>query len=157
MSGFSEFMFKHNIPATAAAFSIGGASAEMAKCLAHTILLPLVYYVFGFVWKTPKMEIEFLPFAESFVSWTCVLVTSYVLMELLFARGIIGASTIVMDRAEKKKLDEARDKASRPLKQAKEVIQRLAQVQGVQENAPSLYTYDETKANDVARVFAKAE
>lgn len=157
ISGFSEFMFKHNIPATAAAFSIGGASAEMAKCLTHTIVIPIVYTILGIVWRTPKLKIQFRPFAESFVTWICVLVTSYILMELLFARAIIGASTIVLDHADKKKLDKARVIASQPLKDAKEAIQRLANVPGTQANAPSLYTYDTspTAAHDATRVFAQ--
>ena len=123
---FSEFMFVHKIPSTAAAFSIGGASAEMAKIMARDMILPIVYACVGAVYplaNAPRFQTR--EFVGSVVTWVCVLVTSYVLMEMVFARGVLGASTVVMDADQKASLSKARDKAAEPLKQAKRAVEDL--------------------------------
>lgn len=142
-SGFAEFMFKHKIPATAAAFSIGGASAEMAKCLSHTILVPTLYASLSrFIEFKNPAQFAIKPFAESFISWVCVLVTSYVLMELLFARTILGASTTVMSANDRAELKAAIRDGIDPIKKATDTVKRLmspASVSGVTSHVTSLY------------------
>jgi large-conductance mechanosensitive channel len=136
---FSEFMFVHNIPSTAAAFSIGGASAEMAKIMARDMILPIVYACVGALYpiaNAPKFQTR--EFLGSVVTWVCVLVTSYVLMEMVFARGVLGASTVVMNAEQKKKLYQAREKAAEPMKEAKRAVQDLV---GGLTGAPSSTDY----------------
>ena len=123
---FSAFMFKHKIPATAASFSIGSASAEMAKSMAHGLVLPLVFSAVGLVHplkNTPKFEI--MAFANSIVVWMCVLVTSYLLMEYLFARGVIGVSTVVLDKEEEETINKARKQAGEPIRRAREAVKHV--------------------------------
>lgn len=131
LNGFAEFMFKHKIPATAAAFSIGGASAEMAKTMSTDLVLPVFYrlvYIFYPRIKVPKFQA--LPFFNAMISWACVLFTSYVLMEIVFARGVIGASTVVLDKKEEAELSRARNMVIEPLQQAKRAVQEMVGLVG---------------------------
>ena len=48
--------------------------------------------------------------------------TSYVLMEFVFARGMIGVSTAVLDSNDKKTMDKAREEAVKPIEQAKQAV-----------------------------------
>lgn len=125
-ANFSHFMYKHSIPSTAAAFSIGGASAEMAKTMANDIVLPLVYGMLS-AWKpvkqAPRFQIK--PFLHTLVVWVCVLVTSYLLMEFVFARGVIGVSTVVMSNKDKEELNKARAEAGKPLEKAKSIVRDM--------------------------------
>lgn len=123
---FSQFMFKHSIPATAASFSIGTASADMAKTMAADLVLPILFAIVGLVHPAknpPKFRI--LPFANSVVVWLCVLVTSYVLMEYVFARGMVGVSTVVLNNDDKKTLSKAREEAAKPLEKAKRAVKSV--------------------------------
>ena len=52
----------------------------------------------------------------------CVLFTTYILMEFVFARGMIGVSTVVLDGKEQETLNAARAKAAKPIQQAKQVV-----------------------------------
>ena len=123
---FSAFMFKHKIPATAASFSIGAASADMAKTMAQDLVMPLLYGLAALVipvQNAPKFQIA--AFANSIVVWLCVLVTSFVLMEYLFARGVIGMSTVVLDKQDKASISKAREQAAEPLRKAREAVQNV--------------------------------
>lgn len=125
-SDFKTFMFKHKIPATAAAFSVGGASAEMAKTMSQDIVLPLVIYIIRLVYpRLQSQQIKWVPFIGSVVSWACVLVTSYVLMELVFSRTMLGASLVVLDRKEEDEFQKAKDVAKEPIEQASKAIKKL--------------------------------
>ena len=122
-SNFSNFMFKHSIPSTAASFAIGTASATMATTMASDLVIPVLYMVvsiFKAVPKAPKFQL--MPFGNSIVVWLCVLMTSYVLMEFVFARGMIGVSTAVLDSNDKKTMDKAREEAVKPIEQAKQAV-----------------------------------
>lgn len=123
---FSAFMFKHKIPATAASFSIGAASADMAKTMAQDLVMPLLYGVAALVipvQNAPKFRIS--AFANSIVVWLCVLVTSFVLMEYLFARGVIGMSTVVLDKQDKASISKAREQAAEPMRKARAAVQNV--------------------------------
>jgi large-conductance mechanosensitive channel len=120
---FSQFMFKHSIPATAASFAIGSASATMAKTMASDMVIPLLYILVNVFYTVPKApSFKMLPFGNSLIEWLCVLVTSYVLMEYVFARGMIGVSTVVLDSNDKKTMTKAREEAAKPIEQAKKVV-----------------------------------
>ena len=125
-SCFSAFMWKHKIPATAASFSIGAASADMAKTMAQDMVMPLLYGVAALVipvHDAPKFRVG--AFANSIVVWLCVLVTSFLLMEYLFARGVIGISTVVLDKQDKKSISRAREHAAAPIRKAREAVQSV--------------------------------
>ena len=68
----------------------------------------------------PKFRL--MPFANSVVVWLCVLFTTYILMEFVFARGMIGVSTVVLDGKEQETLNAARAKAAKPIQKAKQVV-----------------------------------
>lgn len=120
---FSSFMFKHSIPATAASFSIGAASADMAKMMASDLVMPVIFAVVGLVRSVPDApKFRVMPFANSVVVWLCVLLTSYVLMEYVFARGMIGVSTVVLDKNDKQTLSRARKEAAKPIEKAKKAV-----------------------------------
>lgn len=120
---FSRFMFKHSIPATAASFSIGTASADMAKTMASDLVMPVIFATVGLVRSVPDApKFKIMPFANSMVVWLCVLLTSYVLMEYVFARGMIGVSTVVLDKTDKQTLDQARKEAAKPIEKAKKAV-----------------------------------
>ena len=143
---FSQFMFKHKIPATAASFSIGSASAEMAKTMASDMVLPVIFGVIGLVHpvsKAPKFQLG--PFANSVVVWLCVVMTSYLLMEYVFARCMIGITTTVLDKDDKKILCKAREEAVKPLKKAKRAVQSV--VDGIS-GAPGATEYATVSASD---------
>ena len=137
VSAFAQFMFKHKIPATAAAFSIGGASAEMAKIMTNDLVLPIVYSCVALLgWpgvKVPTMQ--FLPFFNALIMWVCVLVTSFFLMEILFSRGVLGASSVVLDTKEKAELSKAQDVAKQPIKNAAQAVKDMV---GMVSGAPTL-------------------
>jgi len=122
-ANFSNFMFKHSIPATAASFAIGSASATMATTMASDIVIPILCAIVGF-FRMRKIGPKFrlMPFANSVVVWLCVLFTTYILMEFVFARGMIGVSTVVLDGKEQETLNAARAKAAKPIQQAKQVV-----------------------------------
>jgi large-conductance mechanosensitive channel len=121
--GFKTFMFKHKIPATAAAFSVGGASAEMAKTMSTDIILPVVLYVAHLANPSVvRQPLKIWPFFGTVVSWACVLVTSYILMELVFSRAVLGASLVVMDKKEEHDYEKAQDVTKEPMKQASRAI-----------------------------------
>jgi large-conductance mechanosensitive channel len=145
--GFKTFMFKHKIPATAAAFSIGGASAEMAKTMSVDIILPFVLYAAHLVYPHVRRQpVRIMPFIGTVVSWGCVLVTSYILMEIVFSRGVLGASLVVMDKKEAHDFEKAQTIAKEPMEQASRAIKEFV-VGGIEgamyarvgtvENAPS--------------------
>jgi len=124
--GFKTFMFKHKIPATAAAFSIGGASAEMAKTMSKDLILPIVLYTAHLAFPRIKTQpLKFLPFVGTVVSWACVLVTSYVLMELVFSRTVLGASLNVLDKKEENDFEKAQTVAKEPIERASKAIKEL--------------------------------
>ena len=121
--GFKTFMFKHKIPATAAAFSVGGASAEMAKTMSTDIILPVLLYTANLAFpKVTRQPIRLWPFFGTVVSWACVLVTSYILMELVFSRAVLGASLVVMDKTEEHEYEKAQNITKEPIKQASRAI-----------------------------------
>lgn len=123
---FKAYMFKHKIPATAAAFSVGGASAEMAKIMSKDIVLPTIISIVSLAFpRLQKQSIQFMPFVGSVVSWLCVLLTSYVLMELVFSRAMLGTSMVVLDRKEEDDFERAKDVAKEPIKQASQVIKKF--------------------------------
>lgn len=135
IEGFKAFMFKHKIPATAAAFSVGGASAEMAKTMSNDIILPMVYMLLRAM--NPRLQspqMKFGPFFASMVSWACVLITSYFLMEVVFSRGVIGASLNVLNTKEEAELNKAQNVVKQPIQQASKAIQNL--VSGTEPNSP---------------------
>lgn len=137
--GFKAFMFKHKIPATAAAFSIGGASADMARTMSTDIILPIVVYLAHLAVPSVRTQpLRVLPFFGTVVSWGCVLVTSYILMELVFSRTVLGASLNVLDEKEEAAFTKAQDVAKEPIKQASQAIKEMVagNVEGTSMYAP---------------------
>lgn len=129
MSGFAEFMFKHKIPSTAAAFSIGVASSDLARSMTTNAIIPAILRICKSVNVFPITVID-LPFAlldvfSSLVYWICAMFTSYFLMEIVFARTIVGASTIVLDNKEKQDLENAKEQASSPIKDATTTVRKF--------------------------------
>lgn len=126
-AGFSEFMFVHRIPSTAAAFSVGQASAEMARNMAMDMIIPFGSLILGTIVpiNPASKRIKVRPFLDSAIAWIVVMATSYLLMEIVFARGVLGASSIVMDTKDRKQLEIAQKKASEPIQQAKQVVAKM--------------------------------
>jgi hypothetical protein len=123
---FSQFMYVHKIPTTAAAFSIGGASAKMAKMMAIDVVLPLLYGLVGLVYKVkgaPKLQLK--PFFNAVVTWVCVLFASYVLVEYVFGRTVMGMSTVVVGEEQRKEMGRAREQAIRPMEHARAAVQAV--------------------------------
>jgi hypothetical protein len=119
-------MYVHKIPTTAAAFSIGGASAEMAKMAAVDIVLPTIYGLAALVFRfegAPPFKIK--PFFNAVVTWVCVLFASYVLVEYVFGRTVMGMSTVVVGDDQRREMGQARRQAIEPIVKAGEAVRAV--------------------------------
>jgi large-conductance mechanosensitive channel len=106
---FQEFVYKNNLIATSAGFSIGIITAEFVKSFVNSVLLPVFSVVFYSIFPEsfmpiPKMTYELLlghggHFLLNMVYWITILFSAYFLLEFIFARQIVGTkSTLVGER-----------------------------------------------------------
>jgi large-conductance mechanosensitive channel len=119
---FQEFVYKNNLIATSAGFSIGIITAEFVKSFVNSVLLPIFSIVFysifpNSIMPVPKMTYDLLighsgHFVLNMVYWIAILFSAFFLLEFIFARQIVGTkSTLVGER--RMEFEEVREKTRR--------------------------------------------
>lgn len=104
---FKKFMMKNNIVITAAAITIGIASAAFIKSFVGSILMPSVYLVIGKIilqnlnnklYKSvtdifgDKVDFDFDSFIKDLVTWIFIVVAAYFIMDFVVRRWLLGPS-----------------------------------------------------------------
>ena len=104
LENFREYLFVNKIPATAAAVSIGTITKEFVTSIVLDLLIPVVLLVVKFMapvaWRPRVQFIEgnagdfnIRRVVEMTAIWVSVLAISYILLEYVVQRGVIGVRT----------------------------------------------------------------
>lgn len=105
---FKNFMLKNNLVITAAAITIGIASASFIKSFVGSILMPSVYFVIGKIilqnfhkklYKTvgdifgDKADFDFDTFVKDLLTWIFIVIAAYFIMDFVVRRWLLGPSS----------------------------------------------------------------
>lgn len=119
-----EFMFSGHMARTSAAYAIGAATADFAKVITFSMLIPCIQLAWGaasFTPSTAARNIDFALVVEHLLYWFCVIFVAYFLAELFFSQIILGIKTTI-DAKEERKLAVAESAADRRAEEIKSVI-----------------------------------
>jgi large-conductance mechanosensitive channel len=101
-----EFMFTGNVAKTSAGYAIGVATADFAKTITFSLLIPIIRIAWGALTlraSTAWNDVDVSLVMEHLLYWFCVIFVAYFLAELFFSRTILGIKTTI-DSKEKTQL-----------------------------------------------------
>jgi len=116
---FTQFMFSANMAKASAAFAIGAATADFAKAITFSLLIPCVQVAWAAVTMQTSTALARLDFAvvlENLLYWFCVIFVAYLLAEVFFSQGLLGIKTTLDDK-EEHRLRVARARADNDVKE----------------------------------------
>jgi large-conductance mechanosensitive channel len=102
---FKDFLIRNGIVTTAAAITIGIASATFIKAFVSDILMPAFYFIVGKVilqnvsnrmYKTvtdifgDKVNFDFDGFAQDFITWVFIVIGAFLIIEYVVRRWFLG-------------------------------------------------------------------
>ena len=124
LRNFKEFMFTSNVVKTSAGYAIGAATADLAKSVTYSLLIPVIQMLWArMMFRTVTVHTDIEAILESMLYWVCVIIVAYVLSEWLFSRGILGLKTTI-DETQRKQLQSAEKLAK---DETKEMVQAAGQ------------------------------
>jgi large-conductance mechanosensitive channel len=121
---FKSFMFSSNMAKTSASYAIGAATADFAKTITFSLLIPCIQMAWAGVMarkSTAAKSLDFSLVVEHLLYWFCVIFVAYVLSELFFSQGLLGIKTTLDDK-DKQRLEVSEHKAD----EAKEAVVNAA-------------------------------
>lgn len=121
---FKSFMFSSNMAKTSASYAIGSATADFAKTITFSMLIPCIQIAWAGITARRSLAANDLDLAavmEHLLYWFCVIFVAYVLAELFFSQGLLGIKTTLDDK-DKQRLEVSEHKAD----EAKEAVVNAA-------------------------------
>jgi hypothetical protein len=121
-SELKEFMFTSNMARASASFAIGSATADFAKVITFSLLIPCIQMAWGaltFGHSTAANDLDMTAVVEHLLLWFCVIFVAYFLAEMFFSQGMLGIKTTIDDK-DKQRLKVAEDEAD---KRVEEIVQ----------------------------------
>lgn len=114
-----EFMFSGNIAKTSAGYAIGVATADFAKTITFSLLIPVIQITWGALTlraSTAWKDFDLALVVEHLLYWFCVIFVAYFLAEMFFSRTILGIKTTI-DTKDKQNLKISEHEAKRSAKE----------------------------------------
>lgn len=128
---FKTFMFSSNIAKTSAGYAIGAATADLAKTITFSMLIPIIQMAWAGATlrgaaQSAHDAMDFSLVAEHLLYWVCVIFVAYVLSELFLSQGLLGLKT-TLDATDKGRLEvaehEAKEAKGKVVDAAKSLVQ----------------------------------
>ena len=91
-----EFMFTSDMAKKSAAYAIGAATADFAKVITFSMLIPCIQMPWHPSAAWDKLDLYAV--LEHLLYWFCVIFVAYILAELFFSEGILGIKTTIDDK-----------------------------------------------------------
>jgi large-conductance mechanosensitive channel len=110
---FKSFMFSSNMAKTSASYAIGSATADFAKTITFSLLIPCIQMAWAGLTarhSTAAKDLDPAVVLEHLLYWFCVIFVAYVLAELFFSQGLLGIKTTLDDK-DKQRLEVSETKA----------------------------------------------
>ena len=93
-----EFMFTSDMAKKSAAYAIGAATADFAKVITFSMLIPCIQMPWHPSAAWDKLDLYAV--LEHLLYWFCVIFVAYLLAEVFFSQGLLGIKTTLDDQEE---------------------------------------------------------
>lgn len=113
-SSFRDFMFSARMAQTSAGFAIGTATAEVARAITFSLLIPCIQMASGGLFahrSTAHERVNVALVLEYLLYWLCVIFVAYLLAEVFFSRVMLGVDNSALDAEDASALQQSEQRA----------------------------------------------